>query len=54
MFERDYAKNNVDVVVIPTVEVDAIDFSKEYDSPIEGQIRLYMKHAEVWLLEDLV
>ena len=54
MFEREHAKDKVDVVVLPAEEVDAIDFSKEYDSPIEGQIRLYIKHAEVWLLEDLV
>jgi hypothetical protein len=34
MFEREHAKNKVDVVVLPTVEVDVIDLSKEYDSPI--------------------
>ena len=54
MFEQEHAKNKVDVVVLPTVEVEAIDFSKEFKSPVQAQIRLYMKHAEVWLLEDLV
>ena len=40
--------------MLPTVEVDTIDFTKEYESAIITHIRLFTKHAEVWLLEDLV
>ena len=34
MFEREHAKYKVDVIVLPAEEVDAVDFSKEYDSPV--------------------
>ena len=54
MFTKEHAKNRVDIVVISAVEVDSLDTRKEYDSPIDAQIRLYLKYAEIWLLEDVV